>query len=128
MQHSFAPRGAGAYFSDFYHKIGSPGSYEYVESRRHGVPGATKRNFSASLPIIVSGIDRTPQFLLTGSRSAAKSVCGRENIDDYRDADGHRRCPDAKLSPTQDVTVRIGHHPFLRTPCEETTPRETRQL
>jgi len=81
---------------------------EYVASRRHGVPGTTKRNFSASLPIIVSGIDRTPQFLLTGSRSVAKSVCGRENIDDYRDADGHRRCPDAKLSSTQDITVRIG--------------------
>lgn len=46
-----------------------------------------RRNFSASLPIIVSSIDRTPQFLPTGSRPAAKSVCGRENIDVYRDAD-----------------------------------------
>lgn len=56
-----------------------------------------RRNFSASLPIIVSSIDRTPQFLPTGSRPAAKSVCGRENIDVYRDADGRRRCPDANL-------------------------------
>lgn len=96
-------------------------------SRRHGVPGAMERNFSALLPIIVSGIDRTPQFLLTGSRSATKSVCGRENIDDYRHVDGHRRCPDAKLSSTQDITVRIGPSLLSFTLRRETTPQEPRQ-
>lgn len=110
------PPDTGAYFSDFYHKIGLN-----LTSRQcrvvTGIPGAMERNFSALLPIIVSGIDRTPQFLLTGSRSATKSVCGRENIDDYRDADGHRRCPGAKLSPTQDITVRDRAIPsFANTP------------
>lgn len=81
----------------------SRGSYEHVATSRR-TPRAMERNFSASLPIIVSGIDRTPQFLLTGSRSAAKSVCGRENIDDYHDG---RMGLDAKLSSTQDITVKI---------------------
>ncbi|KAG7187814.1 hypothetical protein KM043_016851 [Ampulex compressa] len=83
---------------------------------RPGVPVATERNFSASLPIIVSSIGRTPQFLHTGSRPATKSVCGRENVDDYRDADGLRPNPGANLSPTLDLTMPKDTACFSDTP------------
>lgn len=73
-----------------------------------------RRNFSASLPIIVSSIDRTPQFLPTGSRPAAKSVCGRENIDVYRDADVG--APENLISPkdaSNGALATLDHRSFL---------------
>lgn len=121
------PIGAGAYFSDFYRKNRqSRGSYEHVASR------PTRGHGEKFLCVVAHyRIGYRPHAAISAHRVTFSREIGMRKRK-YRwlsrrlPSDGPRR--ETKLDAGHNGADIVGPSSFLRTPCKEMTPQETRQL